>query len=447
MKHIALKLGSLASIVVLSGCNSDPDVLLGYSANQLCSRHFISQEPIDFIKQRVIPEALGALPSTPVLTVDEVAKQVSVAAQVDGATLTRTSVFRDGLGCTLLHELTPSQLHAQTQGVALSQQLPSTPIAKALDPTLSLDSFFATNHKDYTWSDNTFAVAVMYKGQLVTEQYDQFHAGDTRMLSWSMAKTLTGLLTGVLVDKGKLSLEQPLAFGHHEMTVKNLLNMSSGVKWAELPDIHGYEDLAPMWYHTGDSVNYVTRLPNEYKPGSKFEYATGTTQLLSKALMDASGGDLSSINKLYQQDFFAPLGINNAIAEFDEAGNLRGGARMFLTVHDWLKIGQLFVNNGRWNGEQIVSETWIKEVMMSRGVDKHYGGQLWLNDMSFWLPKLPKDTVSLRGHRGQYLVIIPSKQLVVARFGAYGAAVNQHIGLANKRLFKSVLNILEQLEK
>ncbi|MDK1286905.1 serine hydrolase domain-containing protein [Pseudoalteromonas umbrosa] len=447
MKKTNFLLGSIASVVLLSGCNSDINVLLGYSANQLCSRHFISEEPIEFIKQRVIPEALGAVQGELQLDVDSTAKQVSLSTQIDGTTLTRTSVFREGLGCTLLHDLSPAQLHAQTADLDFPAPSPSTPIDKALRPDISLDSFFATNHKGYTWSDNTFAVAVMHKGHLVAQQYDEFHNGGSRMLSWSMAKTLTGLMTGLLVDQGKLTLEQPLRFGEHVMTVKNLMNMSSGVKWAETPDIHGYEDLAPMWYHTGDSVNYVTQLPKDYEPGSKFEYATGTTQLLSSALMDASGGDIQSLNNLYQKHFFAPLGINNAIAEFDEAGNLRGGARVFLSVHDWLKIGQLFINNGRWQGEQVVSEAWLKEVMMSNGVDKHYGGQLWLNDMSFWLPKLPKDTVSLRGHRGQYVVIIPSKQLVVVRLGAYGAVVNQHLGLANKRLFKSVLDVIEQLEK
>lgn len=447
MKQTKFLLGSIASLVLLSGCKSDPNVLLGYSANQLCSRHFISDEPIEFIKQRVIPEALGAVSGELFIDVDSTTKQVSLSTQVDGMTLTRTSVFREGLGCTLLHDLTPAQLHAQTAVLDFPAQTPSTPVEKALRNDISLASFFATNHKDYTWSDNTFAVAVMYKGQLVAQQYDAYHHGDSRMLSWSMAKTLTGLLTGLLVDQGKLSLHQPLRFGEHVVTVQNLMNMSSGVKWAETPDIHGYEDLAPMWYHTGDSVNYVSQLPKAYQPGSKFEYATGTTQLLSRALMDASGGDIQTLNTLYQTHLFSPLGINNAIAEFDEAGNLRGGARMFMSVHDWLKVGQLFINKGRWQGVQVVSEAWLQEVMMSNGVDKHYGGQLWLNDMSFWLPKLPKDTVSLRGHRGQYVVIIPSKQLVVVRFGAYGAAVNQHIGLANKRVFKSVLNVIEQLEK
>ena len=84
---------------------------------------------------------------------------------------------------------------------------------------------------------------------------------------------------------------------------------------------------------------------------------------------------------------------------------------------------------------------------MGKGVVDHYGGQLWLNDLGFWLPRLPKDTVSLRGHRGQYVVIIPSKQLVVVRFGAYGSVVNQSLGLANKRLFKAVIDVIDQVEK
>ncbi|KZN38068.1 serine hydrolase domain-containing protein [Pseudoalteromonas luteoviolacea] len=446
MKNTVFAFGCVASAFVLTGCNSDPNVLLGYSANQICSRHFVSGESIEFIQQRVIPEALAALPKNHAINVDTNLKQVSVTAQFEEQSITRTSLFRRGLGCTLLHDLTPAELLAQAENLDLPEELPSVPLQQAIRQDISLNKFFANNHLDYTWSDNTFAVAVLHEGKLVAEKYDAYHAGDTRMLSWSMAKTLTGLLTGVLEQHGRLALDQEVDYGAHTMSVKNLLNMSSGVKWAETPDIHGYEDLAPMWYHTGNSVEYVSKLPVQYTPGSKFEYATGTTQLLSDVVKQAAGGDIQSLNNLYQSQLFAPLGINNAIAEFDEAGNLRGGARMFLSIHDWLKIGQLFIQQGNWQGKQIVSQAWIKEVMMGKGVVDHYGGQLWLNDLGFWLPALPKDTVSLRGHRGQYVVIIPSKQLVVARFGAYGSVVNQNLGLANKRLFKAVIDVIEQIE-
>ncbi|MBQ4848274.1 serine hydrolase [Pseudoalteromonas sp. MMG005] len=434
-------------VALLSGCNSDPQVLIGYSANQLCSRHFISDEPVDFIKSRVIPEALATLPDDTQIHVDSGNHVVTLSAAIDNEIITRTSVYREGFGCTLLFDLTKEQLRAQTAHVNTPEASPSAPIDKAVNSNLTLDKFFKTNQYDYAWSDNTFAVAVMHKGKLVAEQYDDHHHGDTRVLSWSMAKTLTALMTGVLIDQGKLALNQTVSFGQHGMTIKNLLNMSSGVKWAETPDIHGYEDLAPMWYYHGNSVEYVSALGKEYTPGSRFEYATGTTQLLSSAIKTASGGSFQTVNDLYQSHLFKPLGINNAVVEFDEAGNFRGGARMFLTIHDWLKIGELFINQGRWGDQQVVPESWLTEVMMSPGVSKHYGAQLWLNDLQFWLPKLPKDTVSLRGHRGQYVIIIPSKQLVVARFGAYGSVVNQNIGLANKRVFSAVVDVLKQLEK
>ncbi|KNC68096.1 serine hydrolase domain-containing protein [Pseudoalteromonas ardens] len=447
MKHLSVSAAAIISAALLSGCQSDPQELLGYSANQLCSRHFISNEPIEFITQNVIPEALAGLPDRPEISVDTRLQTVSVSAQVDGTVMNRTSVFRAGLGCTLLYDLTPEQLHAQAQDVNLPAITPSTPLKHAIRQDVSLDGFFAHNTGNYAHSDNTFAVAVMYQGKLVAERYDEHHDGATRMLSWSMAKTLTGLLTGILVQQGKLTLDQDIVAGSHSMTIANLMHMSSGVKWSETADIHGYQDLAPMWYHTSDSVQYVTQLPKEYEPGSRFEYSTGTTQLLSGALKTASGGDLQSLLSLYHDGLFKPLGINNAIAEYDEAGNLRGGARMFLTVHDWLKIGQLFIEQGNWQGQQIVPRSWVANVMMSPGVAEHYGGQLWLNDMGWLMPRLPKDTVSLRGHRGQYVVIIPSKQLVVARFGAYGSVVNKHIGLANRRVFQSVVDLIEQLEK
>ncbi|OZG75259.1 hypothetical protein BTA51_02420 [Hahella sp. CCB-MM4] len=438
-----VKLGvALVFTGTLTACKTNPEEILGYSANQICSRHFISNEPVEFITTKVIPEALASLESMPGIDLDLQKKQVTLTYLHDGESYIRTSVYRDGLGCTLALDSTPDQVQEQTVNpVVLS---PATPLPVNIDSSISLDAFFEEPKADYSERYNTFAVVVAHNGEIVAEQYDNKHSKDTRMLSWSMAKTVTGLLAGVMDQQAMITKYDTVDTGEHVVTVDNLMRMSSGLQWNETSD-NGSSDLGNMWYLNSDSAAYAKNKPVTYKAGSEFHYSTGTTQILSEYLGQKMGGNLQSIYDFYQTQLFTPLGINNAIIEHDEAGTFRGGARVFLTPHDWIKMGQLIINKGVWNGKQLISEQWIEE-MKSPGVSNYYGGQLWLNDMGIWVLDLPKDTISLRGHRGQYLVVIPSKNIVVARFGAYGSEVNQDINRANRKLMRNVADLIESIE-
>ncbi|WP_020407271.1 serine hydrolase domain-containing protein [Hahella ganghwensis] len=390
----------------------------------------------------MIPESLAKLESDPQIDLDTALKQVTLTYQNDDDSIVRTSVYRDGLGCTLAYDFTPDQIRENS--VTL-QDLPSaTPLPVNIDSSISLDAFFEESDADYSGRYNTFGVVVAHNGEIIAEQYDEFHSKDSPMLSWSMAKTVTGLLSGTMDLQGLVTKYDTVYAGDHMMTVENLMQMSSGLQWAEASK-NGVSDLGTMWYLNSDSAGYAKDKPVDYVPGTEFHYSTGTTQILSEYLGQKMGGDLQSIYDFYQTRFFALLGINNAVVEHDEVGTFRGGARVFLTPHDWIKIGQLLINKGVWNGQQLISEQWIEE-MMSPGASEYYGGQLWLNDMGIWVLDLPKDTVSLRGHRGQYLVVIPSKNIVVARFGAYGSEVNKDINRANRKLMQNVADLIGVIE-
>ncbi len=439
----SVKLGAALVITgALSACKTSPEVILGYSANQICSRHFISNEPIEFITTKVIPESLAKLESMPGIDLDLQQKQVTLTYQHDGESFTRTSVYREGLGCTLAFARTPAQIQAQTVDPIASS--PAVPLPVNIDPAISLDAFFEEPDADYSERYNTFAVVVAHHGEIIAEKYDNKHGKDSRMLSWSMAKTVTGMLTGIMDQQGMATKYDTVAAGEHMISVENLMRMSSGLQWDETAGA-GSSDLANMWYLNSDSAAYAKNKPVAYKAGSEFHYSTGTTQILSEYIGQKMGGNLQSIYDFYQTQLFAPLGINNAVIEHDEVGTFRGGARVFLTPHDWIKIGQLLINKGVWNGQQLISEQWIEE-MMSPGASDYYGGQLWLNDMGIWVLDLPKDTVSLRGHRGQYLVVIPSKDIIVARFGAYGSEVNENINRANRKLMQNVADLISTIE-
>lgn len=448
----------LFAVSTLSGCvlKSDPDLLAGFVANQLCSRHFVTGESIDYIKTNVIPRTIDSLVKEYDVNfnVDKTDKIVSVSLDKKNNLdkkegLIRVSVYRDGVGCTLALNKSVRDIQNETVTPFQVTTHPGDDFEISDKyPNISLEHFF-DNPQPTNYSDrrNTFAVVVIKNGKIIAEQYDKNHNSDMPMLSWSMAKTLTGLLAGVLYDKGSVNLSD-VVLKKTGATLDDVMHMSSGLKWSESTKVNS-EDLL-LWYRFGDSVKFVKSLDREYQPGKYFRYATGTTQLLAGFIADHvknTNNVTQSVYDFYQRDLFAPLGIKDAFFEFDETGNFRGGGRAFLKPRDWAKIGQLFINRGQWNGKQVVSSEWIDYMITPNkeciGIAcSAYGGQLWLNAPDS--PYVPDDVVSLRGLRGQNVVIIPSENLVVVRLGAYGYTLTSNQVRANNILMKDVAKVISQ---
>ena len=464
------KLIALGPIILgLSACagETNPEIVVGFSAGEICSRYFISGQSEAFITDVVIQESLAKLQDSnnpdednTVISIDEEGKKVTVVSEVDGESYSRTSVYRDGLGCTLAYERSPEEIQAETIEVNNLPTEPAIPSDFGPDANtgleISLDEFFfEEDNNPYADRYNTFGVLVAHQGKIIAERYDHDHNQDVPVLSQSMGKTVTALLTGIFLEESPgRSIDDVVVTSPHTITLENLLTMSSGLKWTEF-GTGANNDLGIMWFKNSNSAEYAINKGSEYLPGTKFEYSTGTTQIIADYLGKELGGEIQSTYDFYQTQFFQPLGIENAIVEYDEGNVVRLGSSIFLKPHDWMKIGQLILDEGQWGNEgeavQLVSAEWVQTMKTTQtyglGIFQFpapYGYQLWLKQDH---DVLPDNTVVAIGYRGQYLVVVPGaeegKDLVVFRYGAYGS--NNTASLDDDVFFDAVANIYQQL--
>ena len=437
MKVAHWVVGGIFSIV-LSGCGTvkkvgDTQLGTGFSAMELCSRMFISGESQSMIVRDVIEPKTTPLPSVWHLEVDIEEKQVSVSAPFFKGVNESIAVYREGIGCTMAINRSPQQIIEQPfipLYVAPSQRndSPWLPGNKGEYPfdvlNMALGQMFEENSEHRHQQINTYATLIAHKGQLIAEQYDANHNAQSRMLSWSMAKTITALLAGILYDQNKLQLDEEvpmLAWQGKRATVRDLLHMSSGLDWQE--EYKNASSVSNMMYLNGDMATYVSQQKEQHSPGEHFQYSTGDSQLLAELIGSKLGGQLQTIYEFYQKQFFHRLGIYNAVIEHDESGHFNGGARAYLTARDWLKVGQLIAQKGEWQGEQLISEEWIDFMTTPSKSKEYYGGHVWLGGMEAGNESLPKDAIFLRGYLGQYVAILPTEELVVVLLGAYGPTV------------------------
>lgn len=462
----------LIATLFLSACTtiekiSDLPIGTGFSALDLCSRIFVSGEDEQLIIDKVISAKVFPLSYVWHLDINSNEQTVAVSAPFFPGLNTRTAVYRPGLGCTLAITQTTEQIRSQAFIPFDNRQINEiAPLATDLEKTdknewltdtvvenleAIIDSMFLENlDQDGFHQVNTFASLISYDGKIIAERYEENHHGDMRMLSWSMAKTITSLIAGILYDQGRLKLDEPIpALSQQGKTasIAQVMNMSSGLNWQE--GYKGTSDVSNMLYTEGNSAEYVAQRKQISPAGRTYQYSTGDTQLLAQVISEKISPTLQGVYDFYQTQLFHKLGIYNGVIEHDESGTFLGGARVFLTPRDWLKIGQLIANKGLWkfseHGEErrIVSEKWIDFMSTPSPASDYYGGQIWLNDMEAEFPEIPRDALFLRGHAGQFVGIVPSRKLVMTRLGAYGPKVEPS---AYARYFMlDMIKVLKQL--
>ncbi|MFD2176889.1 serine hydrolase domain-containing protein [Veronia pacifica] len=412
-------------VTVLTGCDSIKRVGeikhgTGFSAAEMCSRLFVSQEAETLIVEDVIRHKVFPLTWVWHVDINREDKQVSVSAPFIPGLNKKTAVYREGIGCSVLDDDAPESLAvtAVKKHDLDAKRISEIPVDISASAQAAIQPWFEETTADSFRQQNTYAVLVMKNGKIIAEQYADGHGKDVPMLGWSMGKSLTALLAGVLFDQDKLTIDDialPASEIHPlPVRVKHLLNMSSGLEWDEV-QYSGASDASEMLYLEPDSAAYVATRPQIAQPGSKYTYSTGDTQLLAKFISDRVGGGGQAVYDFYQKELFHKLGIGSAFFEHDPAGTFIGGARPFLKPRDWLKIGLLLQNKGRWNGEQVISEEWIDYLLTPSPANPYYGGTIWLGDEE--VLGFPDDMFSMRGHLGQYMTVIPSQDLVILRLG------------------------------
>ncbi|KPP95454.1 serine hydrolase [Erythrobacter sp. HL-111] len=288
----------------------------------------------------------------------------------------------------------------------------------------------------------TRAVVVMANGELAAERYGEGYDADTRFVSWSMAKTVTAVMIGMLVADGLLGLDAPAPVElwqrpgdpRSAITLRHLLQMRSGLRHTESGDPPYESSEVRMLFLDGrdDMAKWAEEQPLEAEPGEYFEYSSNTTVILADIAADAlTGSDDPETRRKAVADFlearlFAPLEMASMVPEFDASGTLIGGSLMHATARDWARFGEFLRRKGRApGGEQLVPSRWVEEMVTPSPASPHYGLQTWLNrpveGLEFPHPLFPdrasQDLFALIGHMGQYVLVAPDRRLTMVRLG------------------------------
>ncbi len=215
----------------------------------------------------------------------------------------------------------------------------------------------------------TLALVVVHNGHVVREFYGPETDAPTTLISWSMAKSITQALVGMAVGDGLLSIHDDHLFpewkndGRADITLGNLLNMTSGLEWVEDYVDDKASDVIEMLFGSekfvGDHAAYAASINLEAKPGTKYLYSSGTTNLVTKILARALGekpGSTDAMSKFMQERLFDPLGMQSAIPRFDASGNFVGSSFVYATARDFARFGYLYLNDGMWNGSRLLPE-------------------------------------------------------------------------------------------
>ncbi|NND15416.1 MAG: serine hydrolase, partial [Eudoraea sp.] len=198
------------------------------------------------------------------------------------------------------------------------------------------------------------------------------------------------------------------------ITYNNLLRMQSGLEWDE--DYTKMSDVTRMLFMETDMSKMQAQKEAVGKPTELWNYSSGTSNLLSGLLREQFGTHQEYLDFPYAA-LIDKIGMNSMLIETDLAGNFVGSSYAWANTRDWAKFGLLYLNRGMWNGKRIISEDWIDYVKTpTAGSDGTYGAHFWLNAEEKY-PGVPTDLYSANGYQGQYVFIIPSKDLVIVRTG------------------------------
>jgi CubicO group peptidase (beta-lactamase class C family) len=343
-------------------------------------------------------------------------------------------------GCRTTARLASLILVVMAGSAAFAQPVPVPPARiPASAPASALpaaDAFFT----DPALGE-TRALIVIQGGQRVYERYGTGIGPGTRLISWSMAKSITATLIGELVADGKLELDVPAPVPEWhkapgdprgKTTLRQLLHMASGVRHIEAGPAPEIADTNRALFAdtSADIYKAAVAEPAEVPPGTRFQYNTLTTHILARIVADAlaPGADPATRRRTMRQfindRLSGPAGMPSLLCEYDPAGNLLGGSLCHATARDWAAFGQLYLDGGVVAGKQVVRPDWVKFVTTPSPANPGYGGQFWLNrkpfdgrDGSLFWRMGPDDAYAAIGHLGQYVIVVPSKRLVVVRLG------------------------------
>lgn len=407
----------------------------GYVSHAICSGVFIAGREFDEVLAHDVLEQQRRLTAT----------------RIDGNVVTSTfgfwpfayaskTVYRSGLGCARLEDSALKDLEGPT---FLKRDIPKEPPQGLTWPELTtelegvdtaaldaaLDSAFSDDAANYEERQNTRAIVIFHKGRLIAERYADGFGPEIPLNSWSMTKSATGALVGILVGKGQIDLAAPSGLEgwsdpgdlRNDVTIGHLLHMTSGLEFNEGYENDPISDVNFMLMKARDLPAFAAQYPVTAEPGTRWAYQTASPVLLGRILRDSFTSE-EAYHHFPQRELFNKLGMRNAHYQMDGGGTYVGGAFLYATARDWARFGQMYLNDGVVNGERILPEGWVELSTTPTDASlkaRAYAAQFWLNreGAERMMPGIPEDAYAARGHYGQSTFIIPSQHLVVVRMG------------------------------
>lgn len=388
----------------------------GYAAHNACA--------LEQIAQRTNPES--DLPPNPLVPYLRTARltdpQPGAKTSILGVLSSQRAWYTPGFGCTLGAE--PPQLGTATE-VPATNPLLTAPLAKTDDAAdRAVAAAFGDDLSESARTDlGTRAIVAVRHGQIIAERYAEGFTAQTPQLGWSMAKSVTNLLTGTLVAEGKVKvtddhLRPEWTDDRAKITVDNLMRMTSGLAWDETYSLG--TPITNMLYNEPDMASYVAAQKLAHPVGSYQQYSSGSTNLLCSVLTERAGIKAD----LPRQKLLAPLGLGNATWDPDGTGNPVCSSYLWTTPRAWAALGQFALDDGVINGKRLLPQGWMAESTKAAPVEKSeetgYAAGWWVNkqaDGTLVEPSLPADTYWMSGHDGQRVFVVPSADLVVVRLG------------------------------
>lgn len=287
---------------------------------------------------------------------------------------------------------------------------------------------FAPRNEDTREGVRTDALLVLRDGKVLFERYAQPSGADTPHLTWSISKSVLATVLGVAYGEGRFTLDDPVARfyppmqSHPQVRLQDLLHWASGLDWQEDYEYAPLKSsVVAMLYTTGrqDMAGFTAARGVAAAPGERFLYSSGDSNVLAAALRQMVG-------PAHYADYpwtalFEPLGIDKAVWERDAAGTFVGSSYLYMTARELARIGQLMLDEGRWQGRQLLPVDWVKfnrtpfAGVVAQPGEAMPGGHWWLNNTSAWADA-PSDTFAALGHWGQGLYVLPKQRLVVVRY-------------------------------
>ena len=407
----------------------------GYAAKQICSGVFVARLPEQFVVDTdVLPRLATVGPLAQLLEYELDTNKRQVTANMLGQTVTAQHSPR--YGCTLgdagetplfpLSNAAPemgNELGAATVGSAQTTLTSQGWKSAALES--ALDAAFA---EPLERGRNTLAVIVMHRGQIVAERYGAPVTAETAMQGWSMNKSLMATFIGRQIDRGHLRLNDAVVTAlraagareatvvkvHPDLTLRHLLSMTTGFDFSE--QYFPGDDVTDMLYRQAGMWRSAPDTGHAFPPGEQWAYSSGDINTASLMWQQSLQG--KAYPDWIHSHFSEPLALDQIVLEPDASGVQVGSSYAYLTPRDWARLGKLWLD--AWHGRsEVISAAWQRLAIApgtATGGDI-YGLGFWLNTGHRAFPSAPESTFHAGGNSGQFVVVIPERELVVVRLG------------------------------